>query len=75
MSRQVKHPGQFSTGIHPTTWSIFGRRQQGERRLQRPKTHHPVPRLVADAPNVVWSWDITKLATWTRGVFVSLYVV
>jgi putative transposase len=49
--------------------------ESGERRLQRPKTHHPVPRLVADAPNVVWSWDITKLATWTRGVFVSLYVV
>ena len=30
---------------------------------------------MADAPNVVWSWDITKLATWARGVFLSLYVV
>lgn len=49
--------------------------ESGERRVQRPKTHHPVPRLVADAPNVVWSWDITKLATWARGVFLSLYVV
>ncbi len=49
--------------------------ESGERRLQRPKTHHPVPRLVADAPNVVWSWDITKLSTWSRGVFLSLYVV
>ena len=49
--------------------------ESGERRLQRAKTHHPVPRLVADAPNVVWSWDITKLATWARGVFLSLYVV
>jgi transposase InsO family protein len=27
MSRQVKHPGQFSTGITPLCWSIFGRRQ------------------------------------------------
>jgi putative transposase len=49
--------------------------ESGERRVQRPKTHHPVPRLVADAPNVVWSWDITKLATWAKGVFLSLYVV
>jgi putative transposase len=49
--------------------------ESGERRLQRPNTHHPVPRLVADAPNVVWSWDITKLATWAKSVFLSLYVV
>jgi putative transposase len=49
--------------------------ESGERRVQRPKTHHAVPRLLADAPNVVWSWDITKLATWARGVFLSLYVV
>jgi len=49
--------------------------ESGERRVQRPKTHHAVPRLVADAPNVVWSWDITKLATWSKGVFLNLYVV
>jgi putative transposase len=49
--------------------------ESGERRLQRPKTHYAVPRLVAEAPNVVWSWDITKLATLSRGVFLSLYVV
>jgi putative transposase len=49
--------------------------ESGERRVQRAKTHHRIPRLVADAPNVVWSWDITKLATWARGVFLSLYVV
>ena len=49
--------------------------ESGERRVQRPKIYHAVPRLVADAPNVVWTWDITKLATWSRGVFLSLYVV
>ena len=49
--------------------------ESGERRVQRAKTSYAVPRLVAKAPNVVWSWDITKLATWARGVFVSLYVV
>lgn len=49
--------------------------ESGERRVQRAKAHHPIPHLVADAPNMVWSWDITKLATWSRGVFLSLYVV
>jgi putative transposase len=48
--------------------------ESGERRIQRPKTHHPVPRLCAQAPNVVWT-DITKLATWGKAVFLSLYVV
>ena len=51
------------------------RGESGERRLVRPKTHHPVPRLLAAAPNVVWTWDITKVATWCRGEFLSLYVV
>jgi len=40
-----------------------------EWRAQRAKTQHAGPRLVADAPNMVWSWDITKLETWARGVF------
>lgn len=47
----------------------------GERRPQRPAQHHAVPRLVARAPNEVWTWDITKLATVRRGVYLSLYVV
>jgi putative transposase len=31
--------------------------------------------LIASAPNQVWSWDISKLATYERGVFLNLYVV
>lgn len=46
-----------------------------DRRDQRPRTHHPVPRLCAESPNAVWTWDITKLATLVRGVFLNLYVV
>jgi putative transposase len=46
-----------------------------ERRDQRPRTHHAVPRLSADRPNAVWSWDISKLATFDRGTFLNLYVV
>lgn len=47
----------------------------GERRNQRPASHHIMPRLKATAPNQVWSWDIAKLATRKRGEYLSLYVV
>jgi putative transposase len=46
-----------------------------ERRDQRKARHHAIPRLIATAPNQVWSWDISKLATFERGVFLNLYVV
>lgn len=46
-----------------------------ERRPQRPKNSYPVPRPQARGPNEVWTWDITKLATRSRGVFLSLYAV
>lgn len=46
-----------------------------ERRRQA--THPPRvrPELVATGPNVVWSWDITKLKGPRRGEYFSLYVV
>jgi hypothetical protein len=46
-----------------------------ERRNQREAKSHAIPRLIAAAPNQAWSWDISKLATYERGVFVNLYVV
>lgn len=49
--------------------------ENGERRCQRPAQHHAIPRLLAVAPNEVWTWDITKLPLHRRGVYLSLYVV
>lgn len=49
--------------------------ENGDRRLQRPAQHHAIPRLLAVAPNEVWSWDITKLPLNHRGIYLSLYVV
>lgn len=49
--------------------------ENGERRRQRPAQHHAIPRLLAYAPNEVWSWDITKLPLNRRGIYLSLYVV
>jgi len=33
-----------------------------ERRPMRPPQAHAVPRFKATAPNLVWTWDITKLS-------------
>ena len=49
--------------------------QTGERRNQRAPQSHAMPRLTATRPNAVWTWDITKLATTRRGVYLNLYVV
>jgi putative transposase len=46
-----------------------------ERRDHRERGSYAVPRLVATAPNQVWTWDISKLATQVKGVFLNLYVV
>src|SRR4051794_37783855 len=40
----------------------------GELRERRAQLTHPAyrrPELLAEGPNEVWSWDITKLLTWT----------
>lgn len=36
---------------------------------------HAMPMLEATAPNQVWTWDITKVPGWERGVFYLVYVV
>ena len=46
-----------------------------DRRNQREARSHAVPRLTATAPNQVWTWDISKLATYVSGVFLNLYLV
>jgi transposase InsO family protein len=46
-----------------------------ERRNQRLPHSHVKPTLTATAPGQVWTWDITKLATLQRGVFLHAYVI
>jgi putative transposase len=70
----------LSEGRYLCSWTTMYRmlRERGpvrERRNQREPRHHAVPRLVAAAPNEVWTWDISKLATHERGTFLNLYVV
>ena len=46
-----------------------------ERRAQRVRTAHEKPSLTAHAPNEVWTWDITKLATERKNVFFMVYAI
>jgi putative transposase len=50
-------------------------KESRERRPQRAPRYFPKPSLQATAPNQVWTWDISKLPTFTAGVFLSLYVI
>lgn len=59
-----------------TMYRILAERGEArERRAQRLARTHAVPRVTATAPNQVWTWDITKLATTSKGAFLSLYVI
>ena len=46
-----------------------------ERRNQRLPHPYVKPSLSATGPNQVWTWDITKLATLEKGVFLHAYVI
>jgi len=53
-------------------------RQVGETRERRRQATHPArvkPELVANAPNRVWSWDITKLHGPAKWSWYQLYVI
>lgn len=47
----------------------------GDRRQQRQPQSHAIPRLYANQPNQVWTWDCSKLATEDKRRYLTLYVV
>jgi putative transposase len=67
--------GRYHCSIRTMQRILKAHGQSGERRPQREPTTHAVPRLVATRPNEVWVWDITKCATLTPGVYLSVYVM
>jgi putative transposase len=67
-------------GTYLGSLSTFYRllRAAGETRERRPQATHPAavkPELVADSPNRVWSWDITKLHGPAKWTYYYLYVI
>ena len=60
----------------PTMYRVL--RSRGEVRERRRQATHPAtvkPELVAQEPNRVWSWDITKLHGPEKWTYFYLYVV
>ena len=67
-------------GVYLGSQSTFYRllRQAGEVRERRRQATHPAkvkPELVANGPNTVWSWDITKLRGPAKWTYYYLYVI
>jgi putative transposase len=80
-----KSPGQAYTilldrGVYlcseATMYRLLRERgQSGDRRAQASHPAKKKPELMADGPNQVWSWDITKLKGPARGAWFMLYVI
>lgn len=49
--------------------------QLRERRNQLRHPAYVAPELMANRPNQLWSWDITKLKTFVKGQYLHLYVI
>jgi putative transposase len=67
-------------GIYHCSISTYYRilHANGEVRERRKQSRHPVykkPELLAEGPNQVWSWDITKLKGPRKWTYFYLYVI
>ena len=51
------------------------RGQSGDRRAQATHPAKKKPELIAEGPEQVWSWDITKLKGPARGIWYLLHVI
>ena len=52
--------------------------EQSQLRERRNQLRHPsyvAPELMAQKPNQLWSWDITKLKTFVKSQYLHLYVI
>ena len=63
--------------VHPHHLSRARRARRVERAAEISgfRTRTSKPSLTATAPNQVWTWDITKLATLEKGIFLHVYVI
>ena len=79
-------PGQIvpylaDQGIYIGSERSFYRVLHAHRQLHRrgsarlPQEARPIPRLRADGPNQVWSWDISYLPTSVKEIWLDLFLV
>jgi putative transposase len=67
--------GWYYCSIRTMYRLLQGQKMVKERRAQRTHPVYTKPELMAEGPNQLWSWDITKLKTPTKGSYFHLYVV
>lgn len=67
--------GIYHCSIRTMYRVLHGADEVRERRNQTRHPKYPQPRLVATAPNQVWSWDITKLLGPVKWNYFQLYVI
>jgi len=67
--------GKYLASVRTMYRVLAEAKENKERRNQRKPRSYAAPCLTATAPNQVWTWDITKLATFVAGIFLNLYVV
>lgn len=58
-----------------TLYRLLAEQGQTTARYQRPRQVSKKPELLAEKPNTLWSWDITKLKAATAWTYFHLYVI
>lgn len=67
--------GRYYCSIRTMYRILASRDEVRERRAQASHPPRVRPELVADGPDRVWTWDITKLKSQWRGLYFDLYVM
>jgi len=67
--------GRYYCSIRTMYRVLASRDEVRERRAQAAHPPRVRPELVADGPDRVWTWDITKLKSQWRGLYFDLYVI
>jgi putative transposase len=72
---ELLEKGVYLASVRTMYRILESKGESKERRNQRAPRSFAVPRLAASRPNEIWTWDISKLATYQAGVFLNLYVI
>src|ERR1700730_7977927 len=73
--RQPARPGRLSVSIRTMYRVLAEHDEVRERRRQLRRPVYQKPELLAEGPNQVWSWDITKLMGPAKWSYFYLYVI
>src|SRR5690606_1135480 len=74
-ARLLDEDKQYLCSIRTMYRLLEANQEVRERRCQRRHAKPAIPRLVASAPNQVWTWDITLLRGPEKWIFYYLYVI